>query len=110
MQQSMQQDQGVAGVTDEDAQMNQAILNSISAGQPNSNSYEPLDPSQRKREENVPCGLKNIGNTCYLNSLLQSYYNLPNFVKAILEFKDGGEPIIPSRPEAQGSQQISSNP
>ncbi|MFM7855382.1 MAG: hypothetical protein ACKO96_26515 [Flammeovirgaceae bacterium] len=40
-----------------------------------------------------------MGNTCYLNSLLQSYYNLPNFVKAILEFKDSGESIIPSRPE-----------
>lgn len=49
----------------------------------------------------MPCGLKNIGNTCYLNSLLQSYYNLPNFVKAILEFNDNGEPIIPSKPEGQ---------
>jgi hypothetical protein len=32
LQQSLQQDQGVAGVTDDDAQMNQAILNSISSG------------------------------------------------------------------------------
>jgi ubiquitin carboxyl-terminal hydrolase 25/28 len=58
----------------------------------------------------MPCGLKNIGNTCYLNSLLQSYYNLPNFVKAILEFNDNGEPIIPSKPEGQAQNANSSNP
>lgn len=39
--------------------------------------------------------MKNIGNTCYLNSALQSYYNLPNFVSAIMGFQDDGNPIIP---------------
>ena len=97
----MQQPQipGVSG-DDYEAQMNQAIMDSIKQ-QDHGNihsSYEPLDPSQRKREEGVPCGIKNIGNTCYLNSLLQSYYNLPNFVKAIMEFMDDGKPIIP-KPE-----------
>ena len=80
--------------------MNQAIMDSIKQQDQGNihSSYEPLDPSQRKREEGVPCGIKNIGNTCYLNSLLQSYYNLPNFVKAIMEFMDDGKPIIP-KPE-----------
>jgi len=44
----------------------------------------------RKREENIPAGLKNNGNTCYFNSLLQVYYNIPEFVKAIYEFVDDG--------------------
>ena len=63
-----------------------------------SNSYEPLNPEQRKRDANVPCGLKNIGNTCYFNSILQVYFNLPEFVSAILEFKDDGEALAPLSP------------
>jgi uncharacterized UBP type Zn finger protein len=41
----------------------------------------------------MPCGLKNIGNTCYFNSILQVYYNIPEFVNAILEFQDDGVPL-----------------
>ena len=54
---------------------------------------EPLKPEDRKREAGVPCGLKNIGNTCYFNSLLQAYYNIPGLVKPILEFKDDDKPL-----------------
>jgi hypothetical protein len=25
--------------------------------------YEPLNPEQRRREDNTPCGLQNIGNS-----------------------------------------------
>ena len=63
--------QNIAGVTDEDQMINEALMASISQNQSNihSNSYEPLNPEQRKREADVPCGLKNIGNTCYFNSI-----------------------------------------
>ena len=54
-----------------------------------------MNPEQRKRDPNVPVGLKNIGNTCYFNSILQVYFNLPDFVKAILEFKDDGIELTP---------------
>ena len=43
-------------------------------------SVEPLPPDQRMREENQPAGLRNIGNTCYFNSLLQVYFSMPEFV------------------------------
>jgi len=31
-----------------------------------------------------PAGLKNVGNTCYVNSLLQAYYAIPSFRRAVL--------------------------
>jgi ubiquitin C-terminal hydrolase len=31
---------------------------------------EPLKAEDRKRENGTPCGLKNIGNTCYFNSII----------------------------------------
>ena len=82
----------IAGVTDQDYDLNQVLLQSMQdqKNNVNSSSYEPLNPEQRTREGGVPCGLKNIGNTCYFNSLLQVYYNLPRFVQEVLEFVDDG--------------------
>jgi len=41
---------------------------------------------QRLRVElTVPVGLKNVGNTCYFNSLLQAIFMLPNINKKVLE-------------------------
>ena len=99
---SAPQNQNIAGVSDEDALLNQAIMASMNqnAENINSSSYEPLNPEQRKREDGVPCGLKNIGNTCYFNSLLQVYFNMPDFVNAILEFQDDGQPLAPFKAPA----------
>jgi len=38
--------------------------------------------------ENWPVGLNNIGNTCYLNSLLQYYFSIKPFRDFALEFRD----------------------
>lgn len=37
---------------------------------------EPLSSPQPTSLVDAPPGLKNIGNTCYLNSLLQYFYNV----------------------------------
>jgi len=34
----------------------------------------------------MPCGLKNIGNTCYFNSLIQVLFFMPNFQEKVLNF------------------------
>ena len=39
------------------------------------------------REESNPAGLKNIGNTCWFNSIIQSFFHLPKFRNIILSFK-----------------------
>mmetsp|Transcript_17901 Transcript_17901/g.30439 ORF Transcript_17901/g.30439 Transcript_17901/m.30439 type:complete len:177 (+) Transcript_17901:329-859(+) len=81
------------GLTEEDAQLNEAIMASMGKEGQTGHSYEPLNPEQRKREGGTPVGLKNIGNTCYFNSILQVYYNLPEFVRTIFEFKDDDKPL-----------------
>ncbi|KAM3127725.1 hypothetical protein pb186bvf_020157 [Paramecium bursaria] len=50
-------------------------------------SFDILSPDQRQRIENMPSGLKNMANVCYLNSLIQTYFHNPPFVKEILNFK-----------------------
>jgi ubiquitin carboxyl-terminal hydrolase 25/28 len=49
--------------------------------------YEP-PIEERIRKDDQAVGLRNIGNTCYFNSLLQIYYSLPSFVEKILQFRD----------------------
>ncbi len=41
---------------------------------------DPENPFDRKRESlELPAGIKNVGNTCYINSLLQAIFMLPEF-------------------------------
>ena len=53
------------------------------------NTAEPLNPNERKRTAtHAAVGLKNVGNTCYVNSLLQMYYLIPQFRHRILNAVD----------------------
>jgi ubiquitin carboxyl-terminal hydrolase 25/28 len=49
----------------------------------------------------TPCGLKNIGNTCYFNSLIQIYFNLPLFVEEIMRFNPDEKFSLADIPERQ---------
>lgn len=41
---------------------------------------------EAERKKGCPVGLKNIGNSCYVNCLLQCYFMIPSFVKKILQY------------------------
>ena len=75
---------------DDDAQLQAAIQQSMQPGASSAYdmNYEPMPIDQRVRPVDLPVGLRNIGNTCYFNSLIQVYYSLPHFVKKIFEFPE----------------------
>jgi len=45
-------------------------------------------PSEQKRVGMNPVGLKNIGNTCYFNSLVQTLFQIKEFVIEIFKYKE----------------------
>lgn len=83
---------------DEDAQLSKAIEMSINEAKDKKISFEPLNPEQRVRKAGVPVGLKNIGNTCYFNSILQTYFQNVEFVKSVLHYETPDE----YKPEKKG--------
>jgi ubiquitin C-terminal hydrolase len=40
------------------------------------------------RQPDEPVAIQNVGNSCYVSSLLQFYYSLPQFVQIIFGFKN----------------------
>lgn len=66
----------------EEENLNKAIEASLK--QNTQMTYEPLDLEQRVRKEGEPVGLKNIGNTCYFNSLMQTLFRIEDFVREVV--------------------------
>ena len=72
----------------EDTELQRALAISATTSSPQDRNWEPIARAdQRIRESNQPTGLRNIGNTCYFNSLIQVYFNLPSFTTKILSFE-----------------------
>ena len=63
----------------------------------------PPPPARR----DIPVGLQNIGNTCYLNSILQYLYSIKPLREAVMSFEDGEETSkTPPKPEVERSRRF----
>ncbi len=53
------------------------------------NAFNNTKPAMTSllREENKPAGLRNVGNTCWFNSIIQSFFHLPYFRRLIFSFQ-----------------------
>ena len=75
----------IHGVSKEDEEMARAIEQSLQAeGGGGDFGVDSKDPSKLVKEPGTAVGLKNIGNTCYCNSLLQTYWAIGAFREAII--------------------------
>ena len=73
--------------------LNQAIQNSLREHDQDFSISDISNPESNLRFEKLPVGLKNIRNTCYFNSLIQTYFMIPKFIQEILSFKKPPENI-----------------
>jgi hypothetical protein len=76
----------IPGLSAEDAQLQKAISASIQSTTPDVYQIVDRDPTKRQREEGVPAGIQNVGNTCYFNSFIQTYLFTPQICKTILSY------------------------
>lgn len=49
-------------------------------------------PSERTRRSDEQVGIKNLGNVCYMISMLQQFFMIPAFRYSLLKVEDETEP------------------
>ena len=57
---------------------------------------EDMTEGQLQKAEAIPPGLHNLGNTCYLNSVIQCLRTMPELGDAFKNLPDGSEPLLVS--------------
>ncbi|KAL0216070.1 hypothetical protein P9112_008254 [Eukaryota sp. TZLM1-RC] len=67
----------------EDIELQKAIESSM---QQSHTPQEDPNPLHRRRSEGTPAGLRNVGNSCYLASICQTFYHVYFIRKTILEY------------------------
>lgn len=81
----------MSGNPDNDQEMQRILMQSIQQTNINQTLDEYIPIRDQVRKDGVPSGLRNLGNTCYFNSLIQTFFNIPEFVEMIMKFDCEGE-------------------
>lgn len=71
---------------------NQQFSNSLLTGSSSDSNFQKssgnsLSELSLLREEGKPAGLKNVGNTCWFNSIIQAFFHLPYLRSLIISFQ-----------------------
>ncbi|XP_062982823.1 ubiquitin carboxyl-terminal hydrolase 25 isoform X3 [Elgaria multicarinata webbii] len=80
------------GITDEEQAISRVLEASIAENKASLKRTHPEvwsdspNPYDRKRQDNCPVGLKNVGNTCWFSAVIQSLFNLLEFRRLVLNY------------------------
>uniref|UniRef100_A0A803TPB0 Ubiquitin carboxyl-terminal hydrolase n=1 Tax=Anolis carolinensis TaxID=28377 RepID=A0A803TPB0_ANOCA len=84
------------GITDEEQAISRVLEASIAENKASLKRTHPEvwsdspNPYDRKRQDNCPVGLKNVGNTCWFSAVIQSLFNLLEFRRLVLNYSPPG--------------------
>ncbi|XP_056653027.1 ubiquitin carboxyl-terminal hydrolase 25 isoform X6 [Monodelphis domestica] len=80
------------GITDEEQAISRVLEASIAENKASLKRThtevwnDSPNPHDRKRQDNCPVGLKNVGNTCWFSAVIQSLFNLLEFRRLVLNY------------------------
>uniref|UniRef100_A0A3P9J356 Ubiquitin carboxyl-terminal hydrolase 25 n=1 Tax=Oryzias latipes TaxID=8090 RepID=A0A3P9J356_ORYLA len=80
------------GITDEEQAISRVLEASIAENKASLKRThtevwsDSPNPHERKRMDNCPVGLKNVGNTCWFSAVIQSLFNLLEFQRLVLNY------------------------
>ncbi|KAL7646980.1 UNVERIFIED_CONTAM: hypothetical protein RMT77_002237 [Armadillidium vulgare] len=88
----------LAGISTEEQDVSKALEVSLQDSG-SSTTIDIINPKDRKRENGVPVGLRNIGNSCWFNVVIQPLFFIPLFRDMIINYpKDLNEVDISKSP------------